>query len=506
MKKERLLVIALDAAEPKLIERWARQGLLPNLEKLISNGLYSRLDSSADLLSGSPWPTFYTGTSPEFHGLYHFIQWRNETQGYSRPSPDWLYLHPFWRDLERNDKHAVVIDIPMTYQPEPFNGIEISGWATHDRLAKPASFPSNMMEEVIREFGAPPISEEEAGFQSEKSLLALCNELIHATDSMSRLAGTMMKRHAWDIFMVGFGAAHRGGHKLWDPSCDIEEFDHRKNGFSNSLKHIYKACDSAVGELVNAAGDNVNILVFSLHGMGQNTNRCDILPQMLDRILTKEKTQIKKNNKLISRIRMLIPLSIRHKIKQQLPVSIQDRLTVFWRKGGTDTAALPAFSLISDLQGYIHINRQIEGHTEDVNDPENLNNKIIEGLMSFVDADSGEQVVENVIQSDEFFRGGPRRSFLPDLIVKWAGTPASEHRMIISPLYGSIAWPAPGQNPDGRSGNHSPQGFLIAYGDTFRSQKIINDAHILDLAPTICFLLGVLKPAEMTGRVLFEKK
>ncbi|HLD94743.1 MAG TPA: hypothetical protein VI703_11135, partial [Anaerolineales bacterium] len=60
----------------------------------------------------------------------------------------------------------------------------------------------------------------------------------------------------------------------------------------------------------------------------------------------------------------------------------------------------------------------------------------------------------------------------------------------------------PGRNPEGRSGNHFPEGFLIATGKGIK-EGAISDAHILDLAPTILNLLGQPVPDLMEGKVLF---
>jgi hypothetical protein len=91
---------------------------------------------------------------------------------------------------------------------------------------------------------------------------------------------------------------------------------------------------------------------------------------------------------------------------------------------------------------------------------------------------------------------------LPDLLVLWAQTPAADHRALVSSRYGRIEWPTPGHNPDGRSGNHRPQGFLIAAGERMGRGSSIEGAHIVDLAPTACALLGVPQPLKMCGKVI----
>ena len=94
-----LIAVAWDAGEPSLVEAWMADGSLPNLRQLRDQGGYGRLRSSAGLLAGSPWPTFYSGSPPEAHGIYHYLQWSSELSALLRPGPDWLPVRPFWQNL-----------------------------------------------------------------------------------------------------------------------------------------------------------------------------------------------------------------------------------------------------------------------------------------------------------------------------------------------------------------------------------------------------------------------
>jgi predicted AlkP superfamily phosphohydrolase/phosphomutase len=513
-RSPRVLAVAWDAAEPRLVERWLEDGTLPNLALLRARGGYGRLASSADWLAGSVWPTFYTGRAPADHGLYHFLQWRACRMGLARPGPDWLPLHPFWRRLGESGLRVVAVDVPLVYPPEPFPGVEISGWATHDRLAPPAAHPASVLEWVRREFGPPPLGGEAAGLQRLGELLKLRDELVETTGRLAALALALMSREPWDLFLVSFGAPHPGGHKLWDLSgVRGEVAPGERARMSGALREVYAAADAALGQLVRAAGEDVSTLVFSLHGMGPNTTRAGVLPAMLDSILAVDSRPAPGSRPaagagrkgLLARLRALVPLELRHAFKRRLPAALQDRLTLFWRTGRTDWAATRAMALLADAQGYIRINqrgREAVGVVAAGEESERLCAEIAAGLRTFVDADSGEPVVEDVIRIDELYPGRTLRSDFPDLIVRWHSSPTAAHREIVSPRHGSIPWPTPGRNPDGRSGNHRPQGFLVAAADGFPPRSRIEGGHILDLAPTLCALLEVSPPFPMEGGVL----
>jgi len=128
-------------------------------------------------------------------------------------------------------------------------------------------------------------------------------------------------------------------------------------------------------------------------------------------------------------------------------------------------------------------------------------NQLEKEIKTFVDEDSGEPIVGSVILSKSQFGKGSKHHLLPDFIVRWSDTSAAIHRRIVSPRFGPIEWPTPGRNPSDRSGNHRGEGFLIASG-LMISKESIPKANILDLAPSICRLLGVSPIDGMTGQVL----
>jgi predicted AlkP superfamily phosphohydrolase/phosphomutase len=69
-------MISIDSTEVTRIEPWMADGSLPVLRDLRAKGVFARMDSTADLLVGTPWPTFLTGTLPPEHGWLFFRQWR----------------------------------------------------------------------------------------------------------------------------------------------------------------------------------------------------------------------------------------------------------------------------------------------------------------------------------------------------------------------------------------------------------------------------------------------
>ncbi len=527
-RPRRVLVVGLDSAEPSLIEEWMNDGTLPNLQRLRSRGVYGRLKSSADWLPGSPWPTFYTGTSPSEHGLYETIQWRAGLMKEVQASPEWLPLHPFWRELSEDGFRVISVDSPMTYPPEQVNGIEICGWLTHDsigNLGKTISYPAAEIDRLRNEFGLEPlpVASDKWGVQTIKSLLRMRDELIRATKNLAQLAKTLMIHENWDLFLVAFATLHRGGHKLWDLSGTFgrASVNDRKE-FLHALQELYVECDKVVGELAETAGEDANLIVFSLHGMQPNTNRTLLLPKILDCILDARfrrtqqlmegysnwRRRIREKREDISTNWFSLAFP-RHSFIYKKCFAVFSFVSKLFNPVSRIVAA-PAFCLTTCLNGYIRVNlrgREKYGTVEPGNEYDNLCSAIIEDLKTFVDANTREPIVEKVMRSDELFGLGRRLQHLPDLIIRWASIPSIDQRNIVSNRYPKFSISMPRLNPDGRSGNHSSNGFVLAVGSGIPSNSIVENGHILDLAPTILALLGAPKSAEMRGKsLLLDKK
>ena len=72
MNNKRILAVGIEAAEPTLIEKWAKEGQLPNIAKLMETGTYSRMRSPTEVSSGATWSSINCGVTPGKHGMGFF--------------------------------------------------------------------------------------------------------------------------------------------------------------------------------------------------------------------------------------------------------------------------------------------------------------------------------------------------------------------------------------------------------------------------------------------------
>ena len=509
-----VLMIALDAAESTLIERWTADGTMPHLQRLRERGAYGRMASTADWLAGTPWPSFYTGTLPPEHGFLFHLQWRPDIMRHDRPRQAWLPMTPFYRAFSQHGRRTIAIDVPITYELAPdarYDGIEVTSWSTHDKIGRTTAHPPGTMKWINRRFGREPITLEAVGTCPAKALLRTRDELVRSAHLQADLCAALMARGRWDFAILALGAPHRGGHKLWDRTSitgDLAPQD--ESAYDRALRDVYVACDEAIGRLVKQAGGGVTVLVCAMHGMRDNYSRFDLTPVMLDRILAGGKPAARAASKpphaLLRQLRNAVPVELRTSLKSRLPEGVQDALSRFWRPHDKkDWSRTPAFCLMGDLQALVQINlkgRERDGIVEPGAEYEQRLDQIAEGLRTFVDADTGQPLIKRIGRGNELYPEATHRRVQPDLILDWAETAACLHRAITSTQYGTLDWPAPGRPLDGRSGHHVSEGWLLAVGEGIVPGTTIGSAHSHDLNATIHALLGVPRPDHMRGRVL----
>jgi predicted AlkP superfamily phosphohydrolase/phosphomutase len=509
--KPPVLAIAIDASEWALIERWAKDGTLPNLKRLYERGAHGRVMSTVDWLAGTPWPSFYTGSYPPDHGFLFHLMWRPATQQHERPSPDWLPLTPFYRRFGDFGKRVIAIDVPITYAADSLNGIEVTSWSTHDKVTPPTTYPRDALQWITKEIGAEPITIEQGGLQKVGPLLKLRDELIESTERQAKLCEILMARELWDFFIVGLGAAHRAGHKLWDRSSVEHVTPEEGAEYDRALREVYVACDEAVGRILEAAGPEATVLCFALHGMETNRSRFDLVPGMLERVLAGGAQNHgsgsgRWDRSLLKSLRSSVPVEWRSAVKQRLSPNLQDGLSRFWRGvDDKDWSKTVAFPLMGDMQALVQINlrgREAQGIVEPGREYEDLCDRITEGLLSFRDADTGQPVVRDIGRGDRLYPESRWDVGIPDLVIRWVDTPARTHRALVSDRFGTVDWPCPGRPLDGRSGHHGTQGWLIAVGDHIEPGRDLGAFSAFDLNATIHDLMGVPQPERMLGEPL----
>ena len=68
--EKKLFLAGIDGMSPKIMERFLSEGRMPNIARLISNGVYSKAVSSLPVFTPTNWATISTGATSGTHGVF----------------------------------------------------------------------------------------------------------------------------------------------------------------------------------------------------------------------------------------------------------------------------------------------------------------------------------------------------------------------------------------------------------------------------------------------------
>ncbi|MBS1853556.1 MAG: alkaline phosphatase family protein [Acidobacteria bacterium] len=161
---KRVVILGFDGMDPELAEKFIQAGKLPNLAKLREQGTFQKLRTTFPAISPVAWSTFMTGVNPGKHNIYDFLQRdlgnylpflssaqiegpkrRLKLGKYSLPigKSEIKLLRkskPFWHWLGEAGVFCSVIRVPVTFPPEKFPGVMLSGMCVPDLKGSQGTF------------------------------------------------------------------------------------------------------------------------------------------------------------------------------------------------------------------------------------------------------------------------------------------------------------------------------------------------------------------------------
>lgn len=490
-----LAVLQPDAFSVPLVERLLEEGRLATLAELRARGHWLELETPATHFPAGTYPTLYSGRALADHGLYYSFQWSPKEQRLR-----WRDSFPgttdVWERLAHAGKRTLVLDPYESEPPRTIEGVGLAGWQFVNVMSLNRwSVPSSARSELTRVFGPARRLDEVFGRPTVRGLLSFRRLLQESTERLAEATVHMLRRDSYDLAWVTFLAGHLGGHMLWNLSeIDPEDLTgDARHTLEGALADIYEQIDRALGRVVAALPEDADVIVTSPMGMGVNTSRVDLLPGMLEAVLGANGAKPARRGEVRSErllwwLRASVPTSARAKVAAALRGQITREVTMRLSTLGVDWSKTPAFLLPSDHFGQVRLNirgREREGML-DPGDVDELVDRLRAGLLTFCDPDGGPSVVA-VDRVSEILGEGERVHMLPDLVVRWSERPSTGVDHVTSPTHGEVRRPGRGS---GRSGAHLPEAWaLLAPATSVESGK--DAPHVMDIAPTICAVLGV---------------
>lgn len=241
------LLIGVDGACRSVLDPMFETSDLPNFRGIFEDGVSGALTSQIPPLTPSAWPSLFTGVNPGRHGVFGFLAY----DGYEWEVVNRTHVREYalWEILDWHGISSVVVNVPVTHPPRPFEGAIIPGYVAPQ---DPACFPQGLLQDVRVAIGDYTVYDEESGrSRSDEERIEGYLELI-------RMRGEAF-RYLADRFDPEFGFVQ---FQQTDTVC------HECPGALESIETGYQAVDEQVGRII-AECDPDNVLVVSDHGIGE---------------------------------------------------------------------------------------------------------------------------------------------------------------------------------------------------------------------------------------------
>jgi predicted AlkP superfamily phosphohydrolase/phosphomutase len=459
------------------------------MARLQQHGVSGRLASTTPPVTPAAWATFMTGMNPGQHGIFDFFHTRSADP--DRPqmvSATDMRARPFWHYLSEAGRRVGVLNVPLTYPPQPVNGFLVPGLLSPDEGA--TTYPPDFLAPYRPELGPYRVVPRVA--YHPQRLDDFVAELRYVTETQIRYALRIAHEHATDFLMVHFFAPDLAQHKLWHMQDEGHPWYRPELSarYGHVIRDLFVQIDLGLASLLDLLPQDTAVILMSDHGFGPQHTVVNLNNYLLQSGLMALKAEARVRLRAwVARQKRLSGAALR-----LARLARRERLLGFADVDWTRTHAYARGhmgQLYLNLQG-----REPQGIVAPA-DYHNVRAELISILNGWRHPDHKRPLIDNIL-TNESVTHGPYLHDGPDLHLVMDG-----YRAVAYPLFAADGRLVTEQ-PLVDSGNHRPEGIFIAAGPQVRRGGAIAGARLQDLAPTILHLLGVAVPADMDGRVLRE--
>ena len=459
------LVIGLDGVGFALIAPWLESCKMPTLKRLISEGISTKLVSILPYNSAAAWTSMTTGLNPGRHGMFDFFVRSKANYEIELVDSRQVKASTVWHMLSQSGKKVCVVNVPATYPPQPVNGVLVGGMLTPSTHSS-FTYPDPLKYELDNVCHGYEIDiEPRAAFGDQVKYDLLVNDLKRILAKRLKATLFLLTTHEWDFFMVVFTETDRIQHFLWgfnDPRHPNYTRP-RAAKCRQLLLDFFVHVDEAVDTIIQAIPDHTNVFVVSDHGFAAEHTRI-YMPSWLSQ------------KGLFS-------------LPPELGTGHASRNPHSWLTTKAYPGAASSKGIYINLKG-----RERNGVVEPGAEYNALRSFLMEELTDLTDPQTNRRVVKRVVKKEDIY-WGEYVELAPDLLVETDGYALSSRIGecgVFEPL-------------KVRSGGHAKDGLFIAWGPTIQEgEKIIrsNEVKIVDIAPTLLYLLGVSPPHLLDGHMI----
>lgn len=315
------------------------------------------------------------------------------------------------------------------------------------------------------------------GYVDDRTYIELLN--FHHS-RLAEIAEMITRNHEWDLLMIQTHATDYSDHVFMgqaDPvsGAPADVIERCLNG----LKDTYESVDRMIGRLMALADEDTLVAVVSDHGATPNVNASVDVPSVLER----------------AGLLVYKDISLDHDAARTGPLGpgeVPDLVSWDVMKQNKREVDLSRSKAIPEGSIDIHIplkGRDPYGHI-DPSDYKKVQREIIEALLDHKDAKTGERPFSLALSKNE-----------AEIINLW-GPECGDVVYALRPEYDGVHGRHLPTSSLGIGSQHST--FVLAGPGVKKRVDLQRPVRVVDVAPTLCHLLGWCMPRDVEGGVLYE--
>lgn len=498
----KVVIIGLDGATFRILRPLLDAGAMPTVAEMMRQGASGTLLSTRPPVTCPAWATMFTGVNPGKHGVFSFT-WRDPKTHEVRASSSTDVRAPaIWSLMSNAGRRVGMLNVPTTFPAQPIDGVVLTGYVSPDQSPR-ITWPASLRQELCDAFGDIGLNWNVLGHRPSDARererhIRQINELMALRN---RQFEYLVDRNEFHFCFLVHEYPDRVQHLFYhilDPACESHHSPENRKALE-LLQEGFRSLDDSLARLMDQLGRDANYLIVSDHGFGAVT-RWVYLNNLLEQHGLQTVRQLKSLADVATRqLRVSSSMRQRLGLESGEPWSRQDPM----RNPLVDYTRSKAIAG-PQLGHAVYVNcreRYPGGIVESGAEYDEVKRRIVEVLSAARDPRTGANVFEGVWPGEALY-DGPYVKNAPDVIYELApGYMVSNAVLPPALLRGEFLRELrPGWD---LSGYHRPEGIFIGAGPAFRNVEGL-EASILDVAPTVQYLMDLPVPSYMEGQILTQ--
>ena len=248
----RVAFIGIDGVPRAVLQDGIERGFMPNVAEMAENGTLAGIDSTVPPESSACWPAMTTGTNPGKTGVLGFQERREGTYETYVPLSQHVDGERLWNVVGDAGERSVVLNVPVTYEPEDIEGTLVSGFLTP--TVDDASADERVVE-YLRSNDYRIDTDASLGHEDKQEFLDDAYETLESREESFH----HFMDEDWSLFWGVVMETDRVNHFLY------EDYD-RDGELAEEFVEFYERVDDVLGGIRERLDDDTTLIVAADHG------------------------------------------------------------------------------------------------------------------------------------------------------------------------------------------------------------------------------------------------